>query len=196
MKLETLLKQITLPIHPELDPETDRPRLGSTGYAIHRDSEVIADGIPTPELAQYLCHAANVLPELVAAARNLQQNWEKNLTDPMARLNAALARAENVGQPETTARPDKATKAGLKQMARTTRETVHGNPGERRLLPANTLVVIEPASNLPPDSAIKYWAYPVNGHPWPADTEAWAEDVGVGLYAADVALVKMPACTA
>ncbi len=40
------------------------------------------------------------------------------------------------------------------QMARTTCETVHGNPGERRLLPANTLVVIEPASNLPPDSTI------------------------------------------
>lgn len=79
------------------------------------------------------------------------------------------------------------------QMARTTRETVHGNPGERRLLPANTLVVIEPASNLPPDSPIKYWAYPINGHPWHADTEAWAEDVGVGLHEEDVALVKMPA---
>jgi len=79
------------------------------------------------------------------------------------------------------------------QMARTTRETIHGNPGERRLLPANTLVVIIPASNLPPDSPIKYWAHPVQGHPWPAETEAWAEDVGVGLYADDVALVKMPA---
>lgn len=79
------------------------------------------------------------------------------------------------------------------QMARTTRETVHGNPGERRLLPVNTLVLIEPASNLPPDTVIKYWAYPVNGHPWPAETEAWAEDVGVGLHEDDVALVKMPA---
>ena len=79
------------------------------------------------------------------------------------------------------------------QMARTTRETVHGNPGERRILPANTLVVIEPASNLPPDSPIKYWASPVGGHPWPAETEAWAEDVGVGLHEEDVALVRMPA---
>jgi hypothetical protein len=79
------------------------------------------------------------------------------------------------------------------QMARTTRETVHGNPGERRILPVNTLVVIIPASNLPPVSPIKYWAHPVVGYPWPAETEAWAEDVGVGLYADDVALVKMPA---
>jgi hypothetical protein len=28
------------------------------------------------------------------------------------------------------------------QMARTTRETVHGNPGERRVLPANILIVV------------------------------------------------------
>ena len=79
------------------------------------------------------------------------------------------------------------------QMARTTRETVHGNPGERRILPANTLIVVIPASNLPSDSPIKYWAHPVEGHPWPADTEAWAEDVGVGLHGDDVAPVKMPA---
>jgi hypothetical protein len=79
------------------------------------------------------------------------------------------------------------------QMARTTCETIHGNPGERRILPGNTLVVVESASNLPPDSQIKYWAHPINGHPWPPDTEAWAEEVGVGLGAADVALVKMPA---
>ena len=79
------------------------------------------------------------------------------------------------------------------QMAKTTRETVHGNPGERRILPANIIVVIEPASNLPPDSPIKYWAHPVAGHPWPAETERWAEDVGVGLSAEDVAMVKMPA---
>ncbi len=79
------------------------------------------------------------------------------------------------------------------QMARTTCETVHGNPGERRSLPAGTLVAIEPASNLPRDSKIKYWAHPVSDHPWPAETEAWAEDVGVGLTAEDVELVKMPA---
>lgn len=44
----------------------------------------------------YALHAANVLPELIAAARNLQENWEKNLTGPMARLNEALALAEEV----------------------------------------------------------------------------------------------------
>ncbi len=106
MKLETLLKKIALPIHPELDPETDRPRLGSTGYAIHQDSEVIADGIQAPEVAEYLCHAANVLPELVAAARNLQQNWEKNLTEPMAKLNLALDKAENVDQGKAKKTPN------------------------------------------------------------------------------------------
>lgn len=76
-------------------------------------------------------------------------------------------------------------------MARTTCKTVHGNPGERRILPEGTLIAIEPASNLPPDSAITYWAHPVSGHPWPADTEAWAEQVGVGLGAGDVALVNL-----
>lgn len=105
MKLKTLLKKVPLPIYPERDPQTDTPRRGSTGYAIHRDSEVMADGIQTPELAEYLCHAANVLPELVAAAKNLQQNWEKNLTGSMARLNKALALAENVTLPEATQEP-------------------------------------------------------------------------------------------
>jgi hypothetical protein len=79
------------------------------------------------------------------------------------------------------------------QMARTTHETVHGNPGERRILPANTLVALQPAANLPQDNLIKYWAHPVEGHPWPAETAAWAHDVGVGLAAEDVAFVKMPA---
>ena len=51
------------------------------------------------------------------------------------------------------------------QMARTTGETVHGNPGERRVVPANTLIVIIPASNLPLDSPIRYWAHPVKSHP-------------------------------
>ena len=79
------------------------------------------------------------------------------------------------------------------QMALTMCETIHGNPGERRILPARTFIAIEPATNLPAESAIKWWAHPVNGHPWPTETEQWAEDVGVGLHADDVALVKMPA---
>ena len=90
-------------------------------------------------------------------------------------------------------KPTKDNKNARLQMARTTREIVHGNPGERRVLPANTLIVIIPASNLPPDSPIKYWAHPVEGHPWPSETRAWAEDVGVGLHSNDVAFVKMPA---
>jgi len=43
----------------------------------------------------YVCHAANVLPELLAAAKNLQANWERNLTEPMARLNEAIELAED-----------------------------------------------------------------------------------------------------
>jgi hypothetical protein len=87
-------------------------------------------------------------------------------------------------------KPANRNKRPRMQMARTTRKTVHGNPGERRNLPANILVAIIPASNLPPDSPIKYWAHPVEGHPWPAETKAWAEDVGVGLHADDVTLLR------
>jgi hypothetical protein len=104
-----------------------------------------------------------VLPELVAAAKHLQQKWEKNLTEPMARLNAALAKAEHVSLRKPIAGCNH--RAFPAQMARTTLETIHGNPGERPVLPANTLIVVIPASNLPPDSSIKYWAHPVEGHP-------------------------------
>jgi len=44
----------------------------------------------------YSLHAANVVPELLAAARNLQDNWEHNLTEPMARLNEAIEIAGNI----------------------------------------------------------------------------------------------------
>lgn len=44
----------------------------------------------------YLVHAANVLPELVAAAKRVRQNWGRNLTEPMARLNHALAKAQTI----------------------------------------------------------------------------------------------------
>ena len=47
----------------------------------------------------YSLHAANVLPELLAAAKNLQNNWEHNLTEPMARLNEAIAIADDVDNP-------------------------------------------------------------------------------------------------
>lgn len=60
-----------------------------------------------------------------------------------------------------------------------TRETIHGNPGEKRVLPIGAICAVQPASNLPPDSPIKFWAMPVRG--WPDDTMAWAYGPGVGL---------------
>jgi hypothetical protein len=68
---------------------------------------------------------------------------------------------------------------------RTLRETVHGNPGERRVLPAGTRVALRSADNLPEDSLTKWWAHPLEGHPWPLDTAAWAR-IGVGLCQGDV----------
>ncbi len=43
----------------------------------------------------YSLHAANVLPELLAAAENLQNNWEHNLTQPIARLSEAIEIAQD-----------------------------------------------------------------------------------------------------
>ncbi len=116
MQLKTLLKKVTLPIYPERDPETDKPRLGSTGYAIHRDSEVIADGIQTPELAEYLCHAANGLPDLVEGIQHAiealynvpevgekydQQHSDTHLA-AVVELKSLLAKAETVNRKATT----------------------------------------------------------------------------------------------
>lgn len=70
----------------------------------------------------------------------------------------------------------------------TLRDTIHGNPGERRVLHANTKVKLIPATNLPSDSEIAFWAHPLARHPWLADTAKWAEDVGVGLRREDVVL--------
>lgn len=69
-------------------------------------------------------------------------------------------------------------------------ETHHGNPGERRILPAEMRVRLERADNLPPESEIVWWARPLPGYPWNSDTAAWAETVGVGLYADDVDVVN------
>jgi len=44
----------------------------------------------------YVLHAANVLPELLTAAKDLQDNWEHNLTKPMARLNETIAMVEKI----------------------------------------------------------------------------------------------------
>ena len=82
--------------------------------------------------------------------------------------------------PRTTDSP------GQLVIGRTCRETVHGNPGERRVLPAGTQVILCPATNLPKNSEIRFWASPVAGEPWPEDVAAWQRDVGVGLRASDV----------
>lgn len=72
----------------------------------------------------------------------------------------------------------------------TLRDTIHGNPGERRILFANTKVKLVPATNLPPGSEVVYWAHPLARHPWLADTARWAKDVGVGLKRGDVTLAE------
>jgi len=54
---------------------------------------------------EYLVHAANVLPELLAAAEHLQRNWEHNLTEPMARLNEAIEIAEDINTTALRAKP-------------------------------------------------------------------------------------------
>ena len=47
------------------------------------------------------------LPELLAAARNLQENWERNLTEPMARLNEAIKIAEDIHTTPLRSKPRK-----------------------------------------------------------------------------------------
>jgi hypothetical protein len=88
----------------------------------------------------------------------------------------------------------------------TRQQTVHGNPGERRMLPAGMLILVVPADNQPDDSEIKWWAHPLqhrtplrfasmvpdsNRLPtdWPKTTAEWAESVGVGLSDADVEIL-------
>ena len=96
MKLERLLKKITLPIYPERDMETGKLRLRSKNNAGDGYNLVITDAIQSTEIAQYLGHAANVLPELLAAAKNLRENWEHHLTEPMARVNEAIGHRAQV----------------------------------------------------------------------------------------------------
>ena len=92
MKLTELLKKLT-PLPWLLVTATD----GDKWIGTEKGDDRIAtlDGNTQALDHLYLVHAANVLPELMVAAKHLQQNWEKNLTEPMARLNQALAKAEN-----------------------------------------------------------------------------------------------------
>jgi hypothetical protein len=93
MKLTELLKRIT-PLPWLVVTATDGDKWIGTGEGDDRITTL--DGNTQPIDHAYLVHAANVLPELVAAVKGLQENWEKNLTKPMARLNQALAKAHNV----------------------------------------------------------------------------------------------------
>jgi hypothetical protein len=92
MKLKTLLKRIT-PLPWLLVTATDGDKW--IGAEAGDDRIATLDGNTQSLNHVYLVHAASVLPELVAAAKHLQQNWEKNLTEPMARLNQAVAKAQN-----------------------------------------------------------------------------------------------------
>jgi len=93
MKLKRLLKRIT-PLPWLFCSATDGDKWIGT---IEGDDRITTlDGNTQGIDHEYLVHAANVLPELLAAAKNLQANWEHNLTEPMARLNKALAEAEEV----------------------------------------------------------------------------------------------------
>ena len=93
MKLTELLKQIT-PLPWLLVTATDGDKWIGTEEGDDRIATL--DGNTQPLDHDYLVHAANVLPGLVAAAKHLQENWEHNLTEPMARLNAALDKAETI----------------------------------------------------------------------------------------------------
>ena len=95
LTLTKLLKRIT-PLPWLLVSATDGDTWIGTGAGDDRITTL--DGNTKPIDHAYLVHAANVLPELVAATKHFQQNWGKNLTEPMARLNAALAKAENVNR--------------------------------------------------------------------------------------------------
>jgi hypothetical protein len=105
MKLKRLLKRITrLPWH--LFSAGDGEKWIGTKRGDDRITTL--DGNTQSIDHEYLVHAANVLPELLAAAEHLQRNWEHNLTEPMARLNEAIETAQDIN----TTPPAKPRKRG------------------------------------------------------------------------------------
>ena len=101
LTLTKLLEQITpLPWRfAEMDNDKVMPTVRMFGRRKHDPSKEICLGrIDSVRDAQYACHAATVLPELLAAAKNLKANWEHNLTKSMDRLSAAIDLAEHVSQ--------------------------------------------------------------------------------------------------
>ena len=71
---------------------------------------------------------------------------------------------------------------------RTVKETHHGGPCNTVVLPEGTQVRLFPATNVPEDSLVKYWAEPLPGHPWSQELKDVVHTQGVGLYADDVEL--------
>jgi hypothetical protein len=63
-------------------------------------------------------------------------------------------------------------------------DLVYGNPGQRIVLPAGTVAIAEPATNLPDDSHIHYWLTPQGEVS--EDLERWAENVGCGVHTDDI----------
>jgi len=104
VNLKRLLKQITgLPWH--LFSAADGEKWIGTNNGDDRITRL--DGNTTSLDHTYLVHAANVLPELLAAARNLQENWDRNLTEPMARLNEAIEIAKDINTTPLRSKPRK-----------------------------------------------------------------------------------------
>jgi len=104
MKLHQIIKQITpLPWLFYAGDDHDN----WIGTAEGDDRITTLDGNTQPTDYHYLIHAANMLPELLAAARNLQENWERNLTEPMARLNEAIKIAEDIHTTPLRSKPRK-----------------------------------------------------------------------------------------
>jgi hypothetical protein len=95
VKLKTLLKRIT-PLPWLLVTASDGDKWIGTKEGDDRITTL--DGNTQSLDHVYLVHAANVLPELVAAVKHLQERWGKNLTEPMARLNEALVEAETINE--------------------------------------------------------------------------------------------------
>lgn len=69
----------------------------------------------------------------------------------------------------------------------TIQDTRHGEPGNTILIPAGTLVELEPADNLPDDSHIKWWATVLN-EPLQSKTK-FLDAIGIGLHTNDVQLI-------
>lgn len=128
----------------------------------------VVTGIKTGQSIEYDTAIVAILREAEKEKRELTTVEQKTISDlKISRTNVLLAQQM----------PEKVL-FGI-----TLDDTIHGNPGEKRVLPAGTKVRLETADNIPEGG---YWAHPLDGHPWPKETEAWAESVGVHLMPEDI----------